>query len=76
MVYLTRLLRFLFFLPSSQCTVYSSAQRRKMHCFKGFQRKAVVLVLSDEDWKKRLETRKEKEGEIVPEYVLLEMRGF
>ncbi|XP_073461431.1 heterogeneous nuclear ribonucleoprotein U-like protein 2 [Aquarana catesbeiana] len=58
-----------------QCTVYSSAQRRKMHCFKGFQRKAVVLVLSDEDWKKRLETRKEKEGEIVPEYVLLEMRA-
>ncbi|KAM5137911.1 heterogeneous nuclear ribonucleoprotein U-like protein 2 [Mantella aurantiaca] len=58
-----------------QCTVYSSAQRRKMHCFKGFQRKAVALVLSDEDWKKRLETRKEKEGEIVPEYVLLEMRA-
>lgn len=58
-----------------QCTVYSSAQRRKMHCFKGFQRKAVVLVLSDEEWKKRLETRKEKEGEIVPEYVLLEMRA-
>ncbi|XP_072277692.1 heterogeneous nuclear ribonucleoprotein U-like protein 2 isoform X2 [Pyxicephalus adspersus] len=58
-----------------QCTVYSSAQRRKMHCFKGFQRKAVVLVLSDEEWKKRLETRKETEGEIVPEYVLLEMRA-
>ncbi|XP_066438946.1 heterogeneous nuclear ribonucleoprotein U-like protein 2 isoform X2 [Eleutherodactylus coqui] len=58
-----------------QCTVYSSAQRRKMHCFKGFQRKAVVLVLKDEDWKKRLEDRKEKEEEIVPDYVLLEMKA-
>ncbi|KAM3919098.1 heterogeneous nuclear ribonucleoprotein U-like protein 2 isoform 2-T2 [Leptodactylus fuscus] len=58
-----------------QCTVYSSAQRRKMHCFKGFQRKAVVLVLKDEDWKSRLESRKEKEEEIVPDYVLLEMKA-
>lgn len=58
-----------------QCTVYSSAQRRKMHCFKGFQRKAVVLVLQDEEWKKRLESRKEKEEEIVPDYVLLEMKA-
>ncbi|KAM9302155.1 heterogeneous nuclear ribonucleoprotein U-like protein 2 [Gastrophryne carolinensis] len=57
-----------------QCTVYSSAQRRKMHCFKGFQRKAVALVLNDEDWKKRLEIRKE-EGEIIPEHVLLEMKA-
>ncbi|XP_044125651.1 heterogeneous nuclear ribonucleoprotein U-like protein 2 [Bufo gargarizans] len=58
-----------------QCTVYSSAQRRKMHCFKGFQRKAVVLVLKDDEWKKRLESRKEKEEEIVPDYVLLEMKA-
>ncbi|KAM4017520.1 heterogeneous nuclear ribonucleoprotein U-like protein 2 [Anomaloglossus baeobatrachus] len=58
-----------------QCTVYGSAQRRKMHCFKGFQRKAVVLVLKDDEWKKRLESRKEKEEEIVPDYVLLEMKA-
>ncbi|XP_056383549.1 heterogeneous nuclear ribonucleoprotein U-like protein 2 isoform X2 [Hyla sarda] len=58
-----------------QCTVYSSAQRRKMHCFKGYQRKAVVLVLKDDEWKKRLESRKETEGEIVPDYVLLEMKA-
>ncbi|XP_068117222.1 heterogeneous nuclear ribonucleoprotein U-like protein 2 [Hyperolius riggenbachi] len=58
-----------------QCTVYSSAQRRKMQCFKGFQRNAIVLVLNDEEWKKRLEARKEKEGEIVPDYVLLEMKA-
>ncbi|XP_063801055.1 heterogeneous nuclear ribonucleoprotein U-like protein 2 isoform X2 [Pseudophryne corroboree] len=57
-----------------QCTVYFSAQRRKMHCFKGFQRTAVMLVLKDEEWQKRLETRKEK-GEIIPEYVLLEMKA-
>ncbi|XP_077143672.1 heterogeneous nuclear ribonucleoprotein U-like protein 2 isoform X1 [Ranitomeya variabilis] len=58
-----------------QCTVYGSAQRRKMHCFKGFQRKAVVLVLKDDEWKKRLESRKEKEEEIIPDYVLLEMKA-
>ncbi|XP_071974539.1 heterogeneous nuclear ribonucleoprotein U-like protein 2 [Engystomops pustulosus] len=58
-----------------QCTVYGSAQCRKMHCFRGFQRKAVVLVLKDEEWKKRLESRKEQEEEIVPDYVLLEMKA-
>uniref|UniRef100_F7ESB4 Heterogeneous nuclear ribonucleoprotein U-like 2 n=1 Tax=Xenopus tropicalis TaxID=8364 RepID=F7ESB4_XENTR len=58
-----------------QCTVYNSAQRRKMNCFKGFQRKAVVVVPSEEEWKKRVEQRKEKEGEIIPETVLLEMKA-
>ncbi|KAG8437989.1 hypothetical protein GDO86_008613 [Hymenochirus boettgeri] len=58
-----------------QCTVYNSAQRRKMNCFKGFNRKAVLMVPSDEEWKKRVEQRKEKEGEIIPESVLLEMKA-
>ncbi|OCT84056.1 heterogeneous nuclear ribonucleoprotein U-like protein 2 isoform X2 [Xenopus laevis] len=58
-----------------QCTVYNSAQRRKMNCFKGFQRKAVVVVPNEEEWKKRVEQRKEKEGEIIPETVLLEMKA-
>ncbi|KAM8939878.1 heterogeneous nuclear ribonucleoprotein U-like protein 2 isoform 2-T2 [Pelodytes ibericus] len=57
-----------------QCTVYNSAQRRKMNCFKGFIRKAVLIVPNEEDWKKRLEQRKE-DGEMVPEYVLLEMKA-
>ncbi|KAM4617433.1 heterogeneous nuclear ribonucleoprotein U-like protein 2 [Discoglossus pictus] len=58
-----------------QCNVYNSAQRRKMHCFKGFNRKAIVLVPSKEEWKKRVEQRKETEGEQVPENVLLEMEA-
>ncbi|KAM4722409.1 heterogeneous nuclear ribonucleoprotein U-like protein 2 [Rhinophrynus dorsalis] len=58
-----------------QCTVYNSAQRRKLNCFKGFCRKAVLLVTSEEEWKKRVEQRKEKEGEIIPESVLLEMKA-
>ncbi|XP_041416712.1 heterogeneous nuclear ribonucleoprotein U-like protein 2 isoform X2 [Xenopus laevis] len=58
-----------------QCTVYNSAQRRKMNCFKDFQRKAVMVVPNEEEWKKRVEQRKEKEGEIIPESVLLEMKA-
>nr|XP_033810484.1 heterogeneous nuclear ribonucleoprotein U-like protein 2 [Geotrypetes seraphini] len=57
-----------------QCTVYNSAQRRKLHPFKGYSRKAVVLVPNEEEWKRRLEMRKEAEGEDVPESVMLEMK--
>ncbi|MEE6514439.1 hypothetical protein FKM82_022559 [Ascaphus truei] len=58
-----------------QCTVYNSAQRRKMHCFKGFSRKAVLVVPSEEEWKRRVEKRKDSEEEIIPESVLLEMKA-
>ncbi|XP_029470703.1 heterogeneous nuclear ribonucleoprotein U-like protein 2 [Rhinatrema bivittatum] len=57
-----------------QCTVYNSAQRRKLLPFKGFSRKAVVLVPNEEEWKRRLELRKEADGEDVPESVVLEMK--
>ncbi|KAM8793742.1 LOW QUALITY PROTEIN: heterogeneous nuclear ribonucleoprotein U-like protein 2 [Eudromia elegans] len=58
-----------------QCNVYNSGQRRKLLAFKGFCRKGVVIVPTEEDWKKRLELRKEAEGEDVPESVMLEMRA-
>ncbi|KGL83868.1 Heterogeneous nuclear ribonucleoprotein U-like 2, partial [Tinamus guttatus] len=58
-----------------QCNVYNSGQRRKLLAFKGFSRKVVVIVPNEEDWKKRLELRKEAEGEDVPESVMLEMRA-
>ena len=35
----------------------------------------MLLLLSDEEWRKRLETCTQKEEWIVPEYVLLEMRA-
>ncbi|CAM4697546.1 unnamed protein product [Lepidochelys kempii] len=58
-----------------QCNVYNSGQRRKLLAFKGFSRKVVVIVPNEEDWKKRLELRKEVEGEDVPESVMLEMKA-
>ena len=36
----------------------------------------IVIVPNEEDWKKRLELRKEAEGEDVPESVMLEMKGW
>ncbi|NWX19479.1 HNRL2 protein, partial [Aegotheles bennettii] len=58
-----------------QCNVYNSGQRRKLLAFKGFSRKVVVIVPTEDDWKKRLELRKEAEGEDVPESVMLEMKA-
>lgn len=60
-----------------QSNVYSSAQRRKLLPFKGFSRKAVVVVPSEEEWKNRLKLRneEEEEGEEVPESALLEMKA-
>lgn len=66
---------FLSFSPLPQCNVYNSGQRRKLLAFKGFARKVIVIVPNEEDWKKRLELRKEAEGEDVPESVMLEMKG-
>lgn len=55
--------------------MYNSGQRRKLLLFKTFSRKAVVVVPKEEDWKKRLELRKEVEGDDVPESIMLEMKG-
>ncbi|XP_007943060.1 heterogeneous nuclear ribonucleoprotein U-like protein 2 [Orycteropus afer afer] len=58
-----------------QCNVYNSGQRRKLLLFKTFSRKVVVVVPNEEDWKKRLELRKEVEGDEVPESIMLEMKA-
>ncbi|XP_036113602.1 heterogeneous nuclear ribonucleoprotein U-like protein 2 isoform X3 [Molossus molossus] len=58
-----------------QCNVYNSGQRRKLLLFKTFSRKVVVVVPNEEDWKKRLELRKEVEGDDVPESIMLEMKA-
>ncbi|XP_041353228.1 heterogeneous nuclear ribonucleoprotein U-like protein 1 isoform X2 [Gigantopelta aegis] len=58
-----------------QTNVYASARRRKMQPFEGFQRKAVVVVPTEEDFKTRTELREKEEGKEVPEKAVLEMKA-
>lgn len=55
--------------------MYASARRRKMMPFEGFQRKAVVIVPTDEDYKSRCEAQAKEEGKDVPEKAVIEMKG-
>ncbi|XP_076359610.1 uncharacterized protein LOC143252002 isoform X2 [Tachypleus tridentatus] len=58
-----------------QTNVYPSAQRRKMRPFEGFRRKAVVIVPTDEEFKRRREKQEKKEGKDVPDSAVLEMKA-
>lgn len=58
-----------------QANIYPSAQRHKMMCFHGYQRKAVVVFLADEVWKRRLVQHQEKEGTAIPEMSLLKAKA-
>ena len=46
-----------------------------MRPFEGFQRRAVVLVPSDDEFKKRCTQREKEEGKEVPDSAVLEMKG-
>lgn len=59
----------------TQTNVFPSAQRRKMRGFEGFVRRAVVVVPTDEEFKRRSEKREAEEGKEVPDSAVLEMKG-
>lgn len=46
-----------------------------MRPFEGFQRKAVVIVPSDDEFKRRCEKREKEEGKEIPDSAVLEMKG-
>ena len=46
-----------------------------MRPFEGFQRKALVIVPSDEEYKRRCTEREKEEGKDVPESAVNEMKG-
>ncbi|XP_066595276.1 heterogeneous nuclear ribonucleoprotein U-like isoform X2 [Prorops nasuta] len=58
-----------------QPNVYASAQRRKMRSFTGYQRKAVIVVPSDDDFQSRSKKRDENEGKDISDSSMLEMKA-
>jgi len=58
-----------------QTNVYPNAQKRKVRPFEGFQRRAVVIVPSDEDYKARAKAQEEAESKDVPESAVMEMKA-
>lgn len=59
----------------TQTNVYPSAQKRKMRNFGSFVRRAIVIVPTDEEFKRRVAKREAEEGKDVPDSAVLEMKG-
>ena len=71
---------FSFFLFSiinfEQTHVFANAQKRKVRPFEGMQRKAIVIVPSEEDYKARTEAQEKAECKDVPDNAVMEMKGI
>ena len=59
-----------------QTNVYPNAQKRKVRPFEGFQRRAIVIVPSDDEYKSRAKSQEEAECKDVPESAVMEMKGI
>ena len=46
-----------------------------MRTFEGFQRKALIIVPSDEEFKTRVEKRNKEQGKDLPDHAVYEMKG-
>ena len=46
-----------------------------MEPFNGFKRSAVVLVTKNDELEKRAKEKKEKDGFVIPDYALTDMKG-
>lgn len=58
-----------------QTNVYPSARRRKMKNFRGFIRRAAVMVPDDPELIRRSEKRTYEDGKYVPEEAVLDMKA-
>ncbi|XP_036431535.1 heterogeneous nuclear ribonucleoprotein U-like protein 2 [Colossoma macropomum] len=57
-----------------QANIYPSARKHKMLRFHGYRRRAVVVVPSDAEWRRRLQQQQQDEGVEVPEMSLLKSK--
>ena len=55
--------------------MYASAQKRKMEHFKGFNRKAILIIPPHHELRKRTAKRTEEMGSAVPPDVINAMKG-
>jgi heterogeneous nuclear ribonucleoprotein U-like protein 1 len=58
-----------------QTNVYGNAQKRKSRPFEGFQRRAVVLVPCDEDYKARCKAQEDAGCKDIPDDAIMEMKA-
>ena len=72
------MIQFFSFFPYKfeQTNVFANAQKRKVRPFEGMQRKAIVIVPSEEDFKARTEAQEKAECKDVPDNAVMEMKGI